>query len=96
VVIAMIVLQYLLLVFLMATRYFTPVMVLPLVSLVYFFKNVLPMFRKPRPMERPEWYPADTWPLWYVATTFVFTRRFGAWYLLGLIADTVLRLTVLR
>ena len=96
VVIAMIALQYLLLIYLMATRYFTPVMVLPLVSLVYFFKNVLPMFRKPRPAERPEWYPADAWPLWYVASTFVFTRRFGAWYLLGLIADTVLRLTVLR
>jgi 1,4-dihydroxy-2-naphthoate octaprenyltransferase len=96
VVIAMIALQYLILVYLMATWFFTPVMLLPFISLYFFFKNVLPMFRKPRPAEKPQAYPEEAWPLWYVASTFVFTRRFGAWYLLGLIADTVLRLTLLR
>jgi 1,4-dihydroxy-2-naphthoate octaprenyltransferase len=96
VVIVMIALQYAILAYLMITRYFTPVMVLPFVSLYFFFKNVLPMFRKPRPKRKPAGYPDGAWPLWYVASTFVFTRRFGAWYLLGLIADTVLRLTVLR
>ena len=96
VVIGMIGLQYAILAYLVATRYFTPVMLLPFASLYFFFKNVLPMFRKPRPAEKPQAYPEEAWPLWYVASTFVFTRRFGAWYLLGLIADTVLRLTLLR
>jgi hypothetical protein len=66
------------------------------VSLLFFFKSVLPMFRKPRPTDKPAAYPEEAWPLWFVASTFVFTRRFGAWYLLGLIVDTVLRLTLLR
>jgi 1,4-dihydroxy-2-naphthoate octaprenyltransferase len=96
VVIVMIALQYLILVYLVATWFFTPVLLLPFISLYFFFKNVLPMFRKPRPTRRPAGYPADAWPLWYVASTFVFTRRFGAWYLLGLVLDTVLRLTLLR
>jgi 1,4-dihydroxy-2-naphthoate octaprenyltransferase len=96
VVIVMIGLQYAVLASLVATRYFTPVMLLPLISLVFFFKNVLPMFRGPRPTERPEKYPEEAWPLWYVASTFVFTRRFGAWYMLALVADTVLRLTLLH
>jgi len=91
-VIGMIALQYLILISLMAARYFSPVMLLPFVSLVFFFKTVLPMFRRPRPSEKPESYPADAWPLWYVASTFVFTRGFGMWYILGLVADTVLQL----
>jgi 1,4-dihydroxy-2-naphthoate octaprenyltransferase len=95
-VIVMIALMYAILVLLMVLGKLTPVMVLPFISLYFFFKNVLPMFRAPRPAERPPNYPAEAWPLWYVASTFVFTRRFGGWYLLGLIADTVLRLTVYR
>jgi 1,4-dihydroxy-2-naphthoate octaprenyltransferase len=95
-VIVLSVLQYAILVYLVATRYFTPVMLLPFISLIFFFRALLPMYRAPRPAEKPESYPADGWPLWYVASAFVFTRRFGGWYLLGLIADTVLRLTVLK
>lgn len=96
VVIAMIALSYLILVYLVATWYFTPLLLLPFISLYFFFKNVLPMFRKTRPSRKPAGYPDEAWPLWYVASTFVFTRRFGAWYLLGLLLDTVLRLTILR
>ncbi len=96
VVIVMIALMYLVLVLLMALGRLTPVMVLPFISLSFFFRGVLPMFRAPRPARRPASYPAEAWPLWYVASTFVFTRRFGGWYLLGLIADVVLRLTILR
>jgi 1,4-dihydroxy-2-naphthoate polyprenyltransferase len=95
VVVVMIALMYLILVYLVVVGIFTPVMLLPFISLYFFFKNVLPMFRAPRPTEKPPAYPAEAWPLWYVASTFVFTRRFGGWYLLALIADTVLRLTVL-
>ena len=96
VVLAMIGAQFAILVALVATGYFTPVMLLPFASVVFLFKAVVPMFRAPRPQTKPESYPAEAWPLWYVASTFVFTRRFGAWYLLGLLADTVIRLTLLR
>ncbi len=96
VVLVMIALMYLILALLVILGILTPVMLLPFLSLFFFFKSVLPMFREARPKEKPPSYPADAWPLWYVASTFVFTRRFGGWYLLGLIADTVFRLTVLR
>jgi len=89
-------LQYLTVIALVVVRYFTPVMLVPLVSLVFIFRVVVPMFRSPRPAERPDAYPEDVWPLWFVAATFSFTRQFGGWYVLGLIVDTVLRLTVLR
>jgi 1,4-dihydroxy-2-naphthoate octaprenyltransferase len=60
-----------------------------------FLKQVLPMYRHPRPQERPENYPAEIWPLWYVASAFAFSRRFGMLYMGGLILDTILRLLVL-
>ena len=94
VVLVMVVLMYLVLAFLVVLGRFTPVMLLPFLSLLFFFKSLLPMFRSQRPEKKPPSYPAEAWPLWYVASTFVFTRRFGGWYLLGLIADTVLRLTI--
>jgi 1,4-dihydroxy-2-naphthoate octaprenyltransferase len=88
---SMFALMFLILLYLAATRFFTPVMLLPFLSLSYFFRYVLPMFRAPRPPERPANYPEQAWPLWYVASSFVFTRRFGGWFLLALIADTVLQ-----
>jgi 1,4-dihydroxy-2-naphthoate polyprenyltransferase len=48
------------------------------------------MFSRPKPEERPAEYPADAWPLWFVAMAFQHNRRFGEWYLLGLILDVVL------
>jgi len=94
-VIVMIVLQYALVVYLMVTGFFTPIMLIVFLSLPMFFKTVLPMYRHARPAERPENYPADIWPLWFVASAFAFSRRFGMLYLGGLILDTVLRLLIL-
>lgn len=53
------------------------------------------MYLKPRPAEKPAGYPGEIWPLWFVASMFVFTRRFGWLFLLSLILDTALRLWVL-
>jgi 1,4-dihydroxy-2-naphthoate octaprenyltransferase len=94
VVFVMIALMYAVLGFLVIVGRFTPIMLLPLLSLYSFFKNVGPMFRAPRPKKKPAGYPDEGWPLWFVASTFVFTRQFGGWFLLGLIVDTVLKLTV--
>lgn len=87
-VIAMIILQYGLVVYLIAIGFFTPILLLVFLSLPVFLKTVLPMYRQPRPKERPANYPETAWPLWFVASAFVFSRRFGAMYLLGLILDT--------
>jgi 1,4-dihydroxy-2-naphthoate polyprenyltransferase len=88
---AMFGLMFAILIYLMAIRFFTPVMLFPFISLVYFFRYVVPMFRAPRPAERPPAYPEQAWPLWYVASSFTFTRRFGGWFLIALIADTLLQ-----
>jgi 1,4-dihydroxy-2-naphthoate octaprenyltransferase len=53
------------------------------------------MYRQPRPSERPDEYPEEIWPLWYVASAFAFSRRFGGLFLVGLILDTILRLVIL-
>jgi 1,4-dihydroxy-2-naphthoate octaprenyltransferase len=92
---ALIILQYILVAILMIVGFFTPVMLVVFLSLPMFFRIVLPMYRHPRPAERPEDYPADIWPLWFVASGFAFSRRFGALFLLGLILDTILRLLIL-
>ncbi len=89
--IAMIALQYLVTAYLVAIGYFTPVMVVIAAALPGFFKTVLPMYLKPAPAERPEWYPADRWPLWYVGSVFRFTRRFGGLYVVGVVLDTAIR-----
>lgn len=94
-VIALIVLQYVVVVYLIVVGFFTPLLLVVFLSLPMFLKNVLPMYRHSRPQERPADYPAGVWPLWYVATAFSFSRRFGMLYMGGLILDTILRLLVL-
>jgi 1,4-dihydroxy-2-naphthoate octaprenyltransferase len=92
---AFIVLQYLVVVYLIVIGFFTPLMLVVFLSLPMFFQIVLPMYRHPRPAEKPEDYSAEIWPLWFVASAFAFSRRFGILFLAGLILDTVLRLLVL-
>ena len=38
---------------------------------------------------------ASAWPLWFVASAFTFSRRFGILFLGGLILDTILQLLIL-
>ncbi len=92
---SLIVLQYVLVAYLMVTGFFTPVMLIVFLSLPMFFRIVLPMYRHPGPAERPADYPAEIWPLWFVASAFAFSRRFGVMFLAGLILDTILRLLIL-
>lgn len=90
VVVALVVLQYLVTIYLVIIGFFTPVVLVVLLALPLFFKSMLPMYRKPKPAERPADYPADAWPLWFVGSAFVYTRRFGLLYVAGLIVDTIL------
>jgi 1,4-dihydroxy-2-naphthoate polyprenyltransferase len=92
-ILSMFVLQYLAVIYLVVTGFFTPVMLIVLLALPVFFQ-LLPMFRQPCPDEKPADYP-DVWPNYFVASAFVHNRRFGVLYLLGLILETVLVLYIL-
>jgi 1,4-dihydroxy-2-naphthoate octaprenyltransferase len=88
---ALIILQYAVVLYLIVVGFFTPVMLVVGLAAPYYLRVLLPMYRHPRPEERPEDYPEDAWPLWFVATGFVHARRFGLLFLLGLVIDTVLQ-----
>ena len=89
----MFMLQYFSAIYLTVTGFFTPVLLVVLLALPSLLQ-VLPMFRAPRPAEKPADFP-DVWPNYFVAAAFVHNRRFGLFYLLGLVLETILRLYIL-
>lgn len=92
-VLAMMVAPYLLVIYLIAVRYFTPLMLVVFVAVPQFLK-IYPQFLKPKPETRPEGFPEGQggWPLYFAPQAFVNNRAFGMWFMLGLIADVILRL----
>jgi 1,4-dihydroxy-2-naphthoate octaprenyltransferase len=90
---ALTLLQYLLVFYLIATGFFSPVLLLVLLALHPFYYMVI-AYTKPRPEEMPENYRADIWPLWFVAVAFWHNRNFGLFFILGLLIELVLRATV--
>ena len=91
-VLLMMVLPYALVVYLIAIRYFTPVMLVVFIAVNQFLK-IYPQFLKPKPESRPEGFPEGQggWPLFFAPQAFVNNRAFGLWFMLGLIADMLLR-----
>jgi 1,4-dihydroxy-2-naphthoate octaprenyltransferase len=89
-VVAMFILQYISVVYLILTRFFTPVLLIVVLAIPTLVK-VLPMFRAPKPAEKPKDYP-DVWPNYFVAAAFIHNRAFGLYYLLGLIFDIAWRI----
>ncbi len=86
---AVIVLAYLLVLYLIfVTRYFTPLMLIVFFAGKYAWK-ALQRLSKPRPSEPPAGYPI--WPRWFSTVSFVHNRSFGNLFLVGLLADTLLR-----
>jgi 1,4-dihydroxy-2-naphthoate octaprenyltransferase len=92
IVVGMLVLQYLFTIYLVITRFFTPVLLIVLVAL-RAFARVYPIFRAPKPSEKPADFP-DVWPNYFVAAAFYHNREFGMMYLLGLIADAAIKLWI--
>jgi 1,4-dihydroxy-2-naphthoate octaprenyltransferase len=60
-----------------------------------FIQVVLPIFRQPKPAEKPANFP-EVWPNYFVAAAFVHNRQFGLFYLLGLILNAFLTVWILR
>jgi len=88
-VLGMLVAQYGVIVYLVAIGYFTPAMLVTLAA-APSLRRVFRTYREPRPQEPPPELPKGVWPLWFVAATFWYNRRFGMFFLAGLVGDIVL------
>jgi len=82
--------SYVLVLYLIATRFFTPVLLLVFLAIPVLIE-IWPILSSPKPEEKPADFP-DVWPNYYVAAAFHHTRRFGGLYLLAVILDTAVRL----
>jgi 1,4-dihydroxy-2-naphthoate octaprenyltransferase len=83
------VLIYIIIIILIFPRfYFTPIMLIVLFAAKPLFLS-LAVLTKPKPAEPPEDYPA--WPVWFAGFTFMHNRRFIMLFMLGLLADSLLR-----
>jgi 1,4-dihydroxy-2-naphthoate polyprenyltransferase len=85
----MMALQYLLVLYLVLTGFFTPVMLLAFIGLTAI-PPVWAAYSRPKPASEPAGYPPETWPLYFVALAFGHNRRYGMWFLLGLLIDSAL------
>ena len=88
--VVMLLAQYALVVALVVTHYFSPVLLLVLGALPAL-RLALKAYASRRPKEPPPELPPNVWPLWFVAFAFHHTRRFGVLYVLGLVGDVVIR-----
>jgi len=88
-VLAMMIAPYLFTLYLIAVRFFTPVMLIVFLALPTFLK-IYPVFLKPKPESRPDGQIG--WPLYFVGYAFVNNRKFGSLFMFGLFIDVVLRL----
>jgi 1,4-dihydroxy-2-naphthoate octaprenyltransferase len=82
--------QYALVFYLVAIGFFSPFLLL-IVLAAPRLVAALRLLSQPRPRERPEAYPQQVWPLWFVRRCFEHNRRWGTLFLVGLIADVALR-----
>jgi 1,4-dihydroxy-2-naphthoate octaprenyltransferase len=90
VVLAMIALMYMLVVVLVLTGYFSPLMLIVLLAL-YTLPRVWGTYRAPKPEAAPAGYPENTWPLWFSAMSFYHNRAYGLLLLVGLVLGLVVR-----
>jgi 1,4-dihydroxy-2-naphthoate polyprenyltransferase len=92
-ILAMMILPYVLVLYLILTGYFTPVMILVALAVPTLLK-LYPAFLKPKPEARPEGFPDGQggWPLYFAPQAFINNRAFGMWFMLGLVLDVILRL----
>ena len=92
-VLTMMVLPYLFTFYLIATKFFTPVMLIVLFA-IPTFRQVYPALLKPKPETRPEGFPDGQggWPLFFAPLAFQNNRKFGSLFMFGLLIDVALRL----
>jgi len=87
-VMGMVALQYLLVILLILTGFFSPAMLLVLPAL-YFSRPIWQMYPHPRPAEPPP-DAKSFWPMWFVAAAFYHHRAYGILFLAGLTLQLIL------
>ncbi len=92
-VLVMMVLPYAITGYLIATKFFTPALLIVLLALPTFMKTA-PALLKPKPETRPDGFPDGQggWPLYFAPLAFINNRAFGMRFLLAVIVDVALRL----
>ncbi len=88
-VLAMLLAQFVVVAYLVFAGFFSFALLSCLLALPSF-KRVWTIYRQPRPSEPPDELAGSVWPLWFVAAAFWYTRRFGGFFLLGLVIDIAL------
>jgi hypothetical protein len=88
-VLLMLIAQLGLVAYLVTTGYFTAAMLISLAG-AFSLPRVFRVYRNPRPTEAPPELPKGVWPLYFVAVTFWYNRRFGAFFLVALALDIVI------
>jgi len=94
-VLSMMILPYFLTAYLITIKFFTPVMAIVVLALPTL-KQVFPAFLKPKPETCPPGFPEGQggWPLFFAPLAFWNNRKFGTLFMLGLIADSMLRVAM--
>jgi 1,4-dihydroxy-2-naphthoate octaprenyltransferase len=90
-VLGMMIAPYLITLYLIFAKFFTPVMIIVFLALPAFMK-IHPVFLKPKPETAPEGQIG--WPLYFVGYAFINNRKFGSLFMLGLLIDVLLRIFV--
>lgn len=92
-ILAMMILPYFFIGYLVFTKFFTPVMAIVFFALPTLFK-VYPALLKPKPDKRPTDFPDGQggWPLYFAPLEFWNNRSFGTLFMLGLLIDVLLRI----
>ncbi len=85
-VVGMLIAQFFVVAYLVATGYFHPVMLVVLAA-APSLGRIFRVYRHPRPTSPPPELPDGVWPLYFVATAFWYNRRFGLLFLAGLLID---------
>lgn len=88
--IAMVILQYVLVFYLILNGYLSWLMLVVLFAGKWAWQAIQ-AYQHPRPSAPPPELPPGVWPLWYAAFSFSHTRRFGLLFLLGLVLDVIAR-----
>lgn len=81
--------QFILVIFMVITRQMSYAMLIVFLAVPKYIWAYR-IYSRPRPESEPEDLDRNVWPLYLSAHAFVYNRRFGGLFLLGLIADVVL------
>jgi 1,4-dihydroxy-2-naphthoate octaprenyltransferase len=93
IVLLMMILPYFITAYLIAIKFFTPVMGIVLLAIPNL-RSLYPAFLKPKPETRPADFPDGQggWPLYFAPISFINTRTFGSLFVIGLLVDVLLRI----